>query len=237
MALLRYMMPSGLILFLIASYWLSPQFYLEYIIHPESREFQFVEILTALASLFAGIFLLKYSFALKKEELIPSKGGYMLTFVVGLAALFFFAEECSWGQTYFQWQTPAFYKNFSGESNLHNSDLPINSMGSWFIAIVFFVLPLAAKRRFIVNEKLRPVLPDGASIFCMILAFSWKAVKTLYVFFQGGGKPPAHDTLYYQFIEQINEHKEMLVAVGLLMYALHIQKICKERRKIKEQTL
>ena len=52
----------------------------------------------------------------------------------------------------------------------------------------------------------------------MACAFAWKEVKKIYQLIY----PDYEDQqTYIDFFEQINEHKEMLVAVTLLMYGVY----------------
>jgi len=70
-----------------------------------------------------------------------------------LAAFYFGGEECSWGQTYLQWNTPESWAqiNQQQETNLHNTsgffnELPRNIMtGTVFIGGI--LVPLILKRR------------------------------------------------------------------------------------------
>ena len=53
----------------------------------------------------------------------------------------------------------------------------------------------------------------------MIVAAGWRLVKVVYLKLDPAGEDTAAP-LYTQYIEQINEHREMIIAVALLVYGL-----------------
>ena len=79
--------------------------------------------------------------------------------------LFFAGEEISWGQSYLQWTTPAWWQeNFSGETNLHNSRLPVHQLSALFILGIFFLLPLKFRNYLNLPLALEPAIPEGPVI-------------------------------------------------------------------------
>jgi hypothetical protein len=117
-------------------YVTAPHFYVSYIFQIQERELQLVEILTFLAASIASGLLLVSTLKFLKG---PNYWAAGLVGLVAMAALFFAGEEISWGQSYFQWTTPTWWQeNFSGETNIHNSRLPVHQLSALFILSVFF---------------------------------------------------------------------------------------------------
>lgn len=112
-------------------------------------EFGILELGTVAYCLIAIVFA---ALALRRARLMPKPMPAVL--VIGLlAALYFGGEECSWGQTYFQWETPEAWakENHQEETNLHNisgvfNELPRNIMGGAAL-VGGVILPLALKKR------------------------------------------------------------------------------------------
>ena len=218
--LLGYAVPLAILTFLLLTYLIARDFYLNWVISRDARESQIVEITTFVSSAIASLVLLvcsKLLWTLRRKEAL---GSCLLLVLLGVAALFFAGEEVSWGQTYLKWETPASYQEFSGETNLHNTSLPVNTLGGLFLAAYFFALPLLWQR-----QKGSPLwqhfsyaIPKGPVVFCMAVAFLWKGFKSAYRTVYTSDVQQS-SVFYRDFLEQINEHKEMLVAIALLMYA------------------
>jgi len=208
-----------LIVLLLATYLIAPQFYLRWVLEPIQRERQIVELITTLCSLLGGLILLTVSVRLWRRGR-GVRGGAMLIAVIGLAAIFLAGEESSWGQTYLGWQTPEAYKQVNLETNLHNTDLPIQSLGSVFLLMFFVALPIAwalAKDR--LPRNWAPAIADWPVVVTIVVAFAWKEYKSVYRMIYDVETDPS--PFYLGFIEQLNEQKEMLAAVALLMYAVY----------------
>ncbi len=134
--ILAYAWPILVILTLVFTYAAAPHFFVSYVFQIEQRELQLVEILTFLAASMAGGLLLISTWEFLKEPNYLAAG---LVGLVAMAALFFAGEEISWGQSYLQWTTPTWWQeNFSGETNLHNSRLPVHQLSALFILCIFF---------------------------------------------------------------------------------------------------
>jgi len=209
-----------LILILLGTYLLAPQFYLKWILEAINRERQIVELITTLCSLSAGMILMVVSVKLLRRGK-NVRGGAILIAVIGLAAIFLAGEESSWGQTYLGWQTPESYQEVNLETNLHNTDLPIQSLGSVFLLMFFVALPIAwwvAKDR--LPRDWAPAIADWPVVVTILIAFAWKEYKSVYrMIYDVETAEPSR--FYLGFIEQINEQKEMLAAVALLLYAVY----------------
>ena len=65
----------------------------------------------------------------------------------------------------------------------------------------------------------RVAVPEGPVWFAMIVAAGWRLVKVVYLKLAPAGEDTGAP-LYTQYIEQINEHREMIIAVALLVYGL-----------------
>jgi hypothetical protein len=224
--ILAYAWPFIVILALIFSYRISPHFFVSYIFQIEQREFQFVEILTFVASSMAGGLLLLSTWK------FWNGGNYWSASLIGLiaiAALFFAGEEISWGQSYIQWSTPTWWQeHFSGETNLHNSRLPVHQLAALFMFSIFFALPLAWKFRDDVKLPLAlgPAIPEGPVISALSVAIIFREIKGLYrefspLWYREVEIPwvELHDQFYQEFLWGMNEYREMLVALSLLLYA------------------
>ena len=227
--------PLLLIAALVGIYLASPHFYLQFVLIGTSREHQAVELITFVCSALAGLLLLVSFRRLWRspaagEGMAERRGAAMIVGLIALATIFFAGEEISWGQSYFGWKSPESIKDHVPETNLHNiRGLPfsINSLGSLFLIIMFIVLPILwrwstsrasnAKTARCLPISWEPAMAEGAVVFSMAVAFCWKFFKDIYK-----RVPEAEQTTFYvEFVEQINEQKEMLVAVTILMYALY----------------
>ena len=137
-----------------------------------------------------------------------------------------------------------------GETNLHNIEhmpFSIQTLGSAFLMALLVVLPLlwasrgALRRRGIeLPEDWAPAIAEWPVVVVTIFAFVWGWSKGLYVAVVGRDpiddeqlvpwfsdmlaryrRPLIASPFYMQFVEQVNEQKEMLVAMALLVYALY----------------
>lgn len=224
---ITYAIPPVLIAALVCTYFISPAFYLQYVLAEQQREYQAVELITVLSALLGSMLMLTASYRLWRGSgpvdtgvagWRTGRGGAAIIALLMLATFFFAGEEANWGQTYFAGPTSVAE---IGAMNLHNTiSLPVQSLGSVFLIVMFFGLPIAwAFRRLLaLPEAWAPAIAEGPVIFCMACAFAWKIVKSVYVLMLAG--EAKQDRVYMQFIEQINEQKEMLVAVALLLYGL-----------------
>jgi hypothetical protein len=223
--------PVLLVAALLAIYAISPWFYLRYVLEYQQRETQAVEYVTVGSAFLASVLLFiaaAKQWRISRSELGASRfpGGPVFIFVIALAAFFLTGEEINWGQTYLGWETPESVRPVSQVTSLHNAKLPIsiNDLGSLFILVMFVGLPIAWALR----ERLRlplprdwvPAVAEWPVVFCMAFATVWKLVKDIYRVGKSDAELKA-SPFYVEFVEQINEHKELLVAVGLLMYALY----------------
>jgi hypothetical protein len=209
--------PACLALGIFAIYLISPEFYLRYILERDLREFQAVELSSfGIALIAAGVLA---TAAWRVWRVSPPGRPEAALFVAGVAAAaFFFAgEEVNWGQILMHWGTAESSRPIEGQVNLHNTDIPIQSMGSKFLILVFFITPavwpllrsaLKLPKHWALAVPRWPVVAAVATSFCL------RPIKLHYLETRG-------ETVFYlQFLEQINEVQELLIAVGFLIYGL-----------------
>jgi len=206
---------------LVFTYLFAPDFYLQYILSGLNREAQAVEMLTFTGALLASFVLFKnaYNLYLLKEY----RWSVWLLLIIGAATFFFAGEESSWGQSYFYWKTPEFYDCTSLETNIHNTDIPIQSLGSVFLLLYFVALPFLwwKKIHFPDRISIELAIPESQIVLCMLYAFGWKLIKNYYRTLYSREYIKS-SSLYINFIDQINEQKEFLVVVAILIYAFHV---------------
>ena len=218
-------LPIGLIAVLLAVYFIDREFYLTYVIEPLRREHQAVEIVTfgfLLASVPLLLVSVRNQWARRDEP-----GGRQALIVIALvlgAAAFAAGEEVDWGDTYFGWTDEGGELEDVYALNVHNN-LSVKTLGSAFLMAVFFGLPLlwASRNRWRLPAGLRPAVAEWPVVFAMAVAFGWRQLKNIYLLIVGKENVGVYGDggFYWGFIEQINEHKEMLIAVAIFLYALY----------------
>lgn len=221
---LAFVAPLGVVATLLAIYLAAPGFYARYVLEYQHREYQAVEVATVLLATVAGVLLLVAGFRVWAARDRSSRAGALAAAVigaVGAAALFFAAEEVSWGQTFVNWGIPENEKPQLRETNLHNNlDLPLQSVGQLFLAAVLFLLPAlwVLRPRVPLSDAWWPAVAEAPVVFAAAVAFLWKTVKEVYVGLFGTDDD---DDFYWGFVEQINEQRELLIALALLLYAVY----------------
>lgn len=237
---LPWLIAPGACAALIGTYLASPAFYSTYVIDAEMREYQAVEITTFTTSTLAGIMLLWSAWMLGRRRpavdpeesmvrrLAEGWGAAGIVGVAGAASLLFAGEEVNWGQTFLHWGVPESEKPHP--TSLHNNDnefaISVNQLGALYLIGQFIVLPLVWRFRDRwrlpiigrVPDSWRAAIPEAPVIFTFIVSVLWKLIKDLYE----RPENPGEDAFWDGFVWQINEHKEMLVGITLLlMYAFY----------------
>ncbi len=222
MRTVAYAVPIVLLAGLLFTYLIAPDFYIRVVLEEQNREHQVVEIITFISALLAAPLLWTAAWRTWRSDPGLRLGALGLA-VVGLAAFFFAGEEISWGQTWLGWNTPDELREYTVETNLHNMrDLVVSvqTLGSVFLMLVFFAIPLGWRldrsHRFL-PRSLGPMVPDGAAVFTLACAFAIKGFKDV---IRVGFEHALETDFYHDFLEQANEQKEMLVAVALLLYGV-----------------
>lgn len=146
--------------------------------------------------LLSGLFLIR-SIPLKKS--IKTKA-IALLFFSGVILLLAFGEEISWGQHFFEWESPEVFEayNYQDETNLHNFFNPIFKLAYPTVGILFFVVLMIFW--FFLNKKpyLFHLFIPHPNLFFLALVISKR------------GNIKFHESF------------EQLVALFILMYAIRI---------------
>jgi hypothetical protein len=225
--------PFLVILALLGTYLLSPQFYLDYVLELTLRESQAVEVATVTFLVLALVPMGWASWQLWFRRPAPSaaggfrgwlhrNGAFGFVTSMTLATAFFLGEEINWGQTFLHWGTPEPQKQMEFQTNLHNNlgGLSVQALGSLCLSVAIFGLPLAwqFRRPLHLPQSLEPAVPQLPVVMCLAVAMSWKWFKSVYRSMHGD---LTGDSFYWGFVEQINEQKELLVALALMLYGLY----------------
>ena len=219
--ILCYGTPIILIGCIWVTFWLSPNFFLTYVLEEQSREFQVVELLTFICAFLAGGILCAAAWKLWTLNWQSAAG---VVGIMALASIFFAGEEISWGQSYVNWATPKWWDQYVGyETNIHNSQISVwgfHQLAWIFLIVMFVVFPLAWKfGRYSSNTwNLQPAVPEWPVVFSFVVAVLYREVKNFYTWWF------PMDEFFQEFIWGVNEHREMLVAVCLLFYAVYKMK-------------
>ncbi len=213
------------------SFWISPNFYFTFLLEESNREYQIIEILTFVAGAIAGLVLVyvAYQFwALRQWEAAAWVG------VMALATIFFAGEEISWGQSYLAWETPQWWGDYiSRETNFHNSragqanTVRLTQWGGIFLLVMFVIAPIVwvYQHRLGLSLNLSPAMPDFGSMATIVVASLYRESKGIFKSLLPSGK------IYEDFLWGISEHREMVVAIGLFLYALSRWKVLKNLQK------
>lgn len=229
--IVTYLAPLMIFLGLLGTYLISPEFYLGFVLQGETRESGIVEITTFIAALAGAVLILKAAWKNHAQgRKVARHPVVAFLLCMGFASLFFAGEEISWGQTWFKWQTPEFYD--SQETNLHNNrmlprfNISIQSLGSMFMVIVFFIFPVFRRVSKNVGKSFQAAIwlvPGSLAISFVTTAFILRTVKVIYLSFTAEAALKA-SSFYLDFLEQINEQHEMLIAIALLLYGVQVHR-------------
>ena len=211
----------------------SPAFYIRHVVSEQYREYQAAEMITFGSAVLGGVLLGVAAVRLwrRRPGAAFGPGGarglpdrhlaWFLPAVAGIAALFFGGEEVNWGQTFANWGVAENQQKLEQVLNLHNTTewVSIQSLGSVFVIGLFLVVPLVWLGRRALNLPAiwRPAIPPLAAVVSVGLGLAIAESKDVYA--AAYGTDPG-DRLYWDFIEQWNELKEMLIAFAFLLYGL-----------------
>jgi len=225
-------------------YFRWPQFYLRFIIERSVREYQAVETLTLVVAVSATVILFRSAmelWRLQSVQIEPGAGvigkstrtGAWLVGLCCLAMFFFTGEEMNWGQTFFHWGVPENQKPY--EVNIHNSlvvPLTVMQFGDIFLLLFFVALPILwrFRDRFGLPEAWAPAIPPWAVTMSVIVSSLWEQVKYFYLALSPDPQVTSSE-IYLNFLQELNEHKEMLFAFSFLMYGLFVRAHCRSSPK------
>jgi len=230
------LLPVAIILLLVGAYAVSSDFYLKYVLNHTDREHQVVEILTALAALPGALFLGIAAVRLAKHRqriastypgavsrwqgLLPA----MHVGVIALAAFFFGGEEINWGQRPLWYFFPELEVKHPAQFNVHNSHwsfISVQSLGGVFLVTMFLIVPIVWhwRKQLRLPPELQLSVPRWPIAVNLIIAMLWATIKGVYKNLYGEGRMDI--PVYRDFFEESKEHKELLVAVMLLLYGLY----------------
>ena len=231
--LAAYAAPVLVIVTLLTIYFVAPDFYHRRILEINRRESQLVEM-TTVGCLLVALFPLAWAAVVlwrrapravagvphNWEQFLHRFAGAGFVTLILLASIFFLGEEINWGQTLRLWLDPTYH--IPVQTNLHNNVpyISLQGLGSLGMACAFFVAPLLWRFRAPLRlpRTLAPAMPEGPVIACLAIAMCWKWFKDVYSSVVGTAR---ENTFYWGFVEQINEQKELLVALSLMLYALY----------------
>lgn len=177
------LVPLLLLTLIWGSFWISPNFYFTYMLVENNREFQIIEILTFLSGALAGFILVyvAYQFwALHWWEAAIWVG------IMAMATIFFAGEEISWGQSYWDWETPKWWGEYiSRETNFHNSRVAqpssfrLTHWGGIFLLVMFVIVPVLWVYQDHVGLSLilAPAMPDFVSVVTIVVASLYRESK------------------------------------------------------------
>lgn len=216
-------------------YAVAPEFYLRVILNQQMREYQMIEMITFGAGVVGGVLLWIGTVKLWKRRPgpdygpagkrgLPDRWGAVLLVAASAAAIWFLAgEEVDWGQTFAHWGVPELEKDRDIILNLHNTTdiVSMQVLGSWFVNIVLLAVPImwCFRRKLNLPRAWWPAIPAGPSVLALILGTMASRIKDFYVWLT-----PDYATrqIYLDYIEQVNEQKEMLFAVGFLIMGISV---------------
>lgn len=230
-----YALPVALVAMPAVIYALSPSFYRSYVLDHQLRESQAVEMVTFVCGVVGGALLLSAAWRLWKRRPgvdfgprgvrgLPDRHlAWALPATVGAAAWFFAGEVVNWGQTFLHWRVPEREQLRGMSVNLHNNSKVISlmSLGSGFLLGVFLVWPVVWRFRERLNLPglWHVAVPWGPAILAVVMGFSLTRLKDLYA---ATLRDPKSDLLYVGYFEQLNEQKEMLFAVAMLLMGVGV---------------
>ena len=131
-------------IFILATAWLTPDFYLKWVL-PEG--YGFLELGHFFIPLAAAIIAFRQLF---KPFVRARPFTFAFLLFAGLACIYIAGEEHSWGQHFFYWNTPSYWTevNRQAETNLHNVHEWLNHQPRAVLQVGIFIggllVPLAA---------------------------------------------------------------------------------------------
>ncbi|WBT40004.1 hypothetical protein [Hyphomicrobium sp. DMF-1] len=173
-------LPITLVVAVVAIWAVAPEFYVNHVL-PEG--FGFLElsqfVLAAAASVLCAL-------ALRFDVVKGSRLLWIAVFFFALAAFYIAGEEHSWGQHFFNWNTPAYWSeiNRQQETNLHNTSPWFNQRPKLLFDNAMFIggllIPFVQQWTGTFRQPLLALLtPPLAIAPAALIALSFKVVDDL----------------------------------------------------------
>ena len=195
----------------------------------------FIENLSSLFLFFAIIFLFKARNLYGDIKFIN-----IFLIIKILALIYFLGEEISWGQHFFKWTSPEFFKNVNiqGETNIHNisnlfDQVPRSLVIIWCSLTVPITLLINKSQK--INENLLKILCPDKNLKFLSIILLFFILPDLFV--DKLGLHPGHvdalgqgietsvfyDTITFNFL-RLSEFHELIFAFYFFIYSLSIMK-------------
>ena len=195
----------------------------------------FIENLSSLFLFFAIIFLFKARNLYGDIKFIN-----IFLIIKILALIYFLGEEISWGQHFFKWTSPDFFKNanIQGETNIHNisnlfDQVPRTLVIIWCSLTVPITLLISKDQK--INENLLKILCPDKNLKFLSIILLFFILPDLFV--DKLGLHPGHvdtlgqdieasvfyDTITFNFL-RLSEFHELIFAFYFFIYSLSIMK-------------
>ena len=195
----------------------------------------FIENLGSLFLFFAIIFLFKARNLYRDIKFIN-----IFLIIKILALIYFLGEEISWGQHFFKWTSPDFFKNanIQGETNIHNisnlfDQVPRTLVIIWCSLTVPITLLINKSQK--INENLLKILCPDKNLKFLSIILLFFILPDLFV--DKLGLHPGHvdalgqgieasvfyDTITFNFL-RLSEFHELIFAFYFFIYSLSIMK-------------
>jgi hypothetical protein len=180
--------PAATAIFIIASYWISRDFYMNWVL-PEG--YGVLEVGHFFIPLAAAVIAFRLLF---KPWVRARKLVFAYLLLGGLGCLYIAGEEHSWGQHFFYWDTPEYWAaiNRQDETNLHNVSTWLNHK------------PRAALQAGIIVGGL--LIPIVAAFWPWVRRNRWSLFLPAAVLL-----PTTFGYLLFKFTGQLNKHFGILV--------------------------
>ena len=195
----------------------------------------FIENLGSLFLFFAIIFLFKARNLYGDIKFIN-----IFLIIKILALIYFLGEEISWGQHFFKWTSPDFFKNanIQGETNIHNisnlfDQVPRTLVIIWCSLTVPITLLINKSQK--INENLLKILCPDKNLKFLSIILLFFILPDLFV--DKLGLHPGHvdalgqgieasvfyDTITFNFL-RLSEFHELIFTFYFFIYSLSIMK-------------
>ena len=180
-------LPVALLAFVLVTHWVAPDFYLAHVL-PEG--FGVLELSQFFLALGASLICIR---ALRLGVVKASTLLWVAVLFFALAAFYIAGEEHSWGQHFFNWNTPSYWSeiNRQQETNLHNTSPWFNQRPKLLFDNAMFIGGLVVP--FIqlwTGTFKRPLLalltPSLAIALPALIALAFKVVDDLGKYVLGG---------------------------------------------------